>query len=798
MKKTFILNGVEPNSGAINFNELLDKPAGKHGFLQAKDGGLFFQDGTQLKIFGTSMVAGGCCPNHDVAEAVATRVASAGMNLVRMHYADSKRPGTLVNLSKKGSRELDPDALERLDYFINELNIHGVYVQLDTFVGRKFEPEGDNLDYPDEFTNAWATKHVNIYNRRLVELQKEYDRQLLCHVNQYKGIKYADDPGIAVVQVMNEDSLLWDFGSWVKEATNPPNYMKELRTKWTKWLKEKYKTQEAFLVAWTNAAGVCAVMDNDHINESVEVPTDLYYTSNPVGVPFDTHYNTLNSPPRHRDYAEFLINVEVAFCKEMYDYLKDEIGVKCCINTSCLARGSASVYTATQHCDLQEQNEYYNHPNYGIRQPPSYCHATPMYRRDPRERMSGHRTSNIITRLSWANVENKPLVVAEWNDVFPTQFTSECMYMLTAYGALNSWDGFCSFQYNNSYDDIKVLQRDNMQGYFDVSHNPSIFGINGVCSAAFQLGYIKPSKNTIDIVFTDEDIMASNPHTFPDPFKILPFISRVQSVFYNGKYTGKADIAITGGFTPTSDLTEARHAFVYSESPYTDAFQKMEGLQGFLQKHKEEDNKAFKDMGVIGVRRAVVEDSAKLFNGIESYGEAINEAMKEWGLWDKGQGIVDNVLISDSDEIRFDLNNKIFTVNTDKFKVYAGDVVKPFSLGRMEFSINNKNMSVSLFPKDGNPLEISDHILITAVGECCNTDLKRDGDWVLDLGHGPVWIDQIEGCVNIASVDEKTKIYALKPSGEREEELKSRFENGFGIFDFTTLEGAIHFEMVRG
>ena len=202
-------------------------------------------------------------------------------------------------------------------------------------------------------------------------------------------------------------------------------------------------------------------------------------------------------------------------------------------------------------------------------------------------------------------------------------------------------------------------------------------------------------------------------------------------------------------------------------------------------------------LGKIGEKYAVIEDASKLYADYKSYGEVVNKAMKEWNLWSQNVGIVDNKFISDTGELTFDIENRVFTVDTEKFKVYTGDVSKPFSLGRMTFDICNKNMSVSLLTKDDLPLNQSEHILITAVGECCNTDVKRDGDWLLDLGHGPIWIDQIDGTVRIEGINERTRIYALKPNGERRALLSAVYQENCGMFDFTTEEGAIYFEIIK-
>ena len=39
----------QTNQGAMNFSNLLDAPAGKHGFIRAEKGHLYFEDGVRGK-----------------------------------------------------------------------------------------------------------------------------------------------------------------------------------------------------------------------------------------------------------------------------------------------------------------------------------------------------------------------------------------------------------------------------------------------------------------------------------------------------------------------------------------------------------------------------------------------------------------------------------------------------------------------------------------------------------------------------------------------------------------------------
>lgn len=801
MKRTYCVDGRKPNAGALDFSGLLDAPAGQHGFLQAKEGQLIFEDGTPFRIFGTSVVGAGCCPDHDTAEVVAARVATAGLNLVRMHYADGSLSlgghttrAALIDYSGASSRVLNQDGLKRLDYFIAELNRRGVYVQLDTFVGRNFKPEGDELDYQDEFPESWAIKGVNIFNRRLITLQQEYDRALLNHVNPYKGLRYADDPGITVVQIMNENSLLWDFSADFNITMIPPGYQKELRGKWRDYLKQKYGTQEVLRKAWTNAEGVCALLEMEHIDYRVEIPTDSYFTNQPVGTAHTTPYRSINSPVRTRDYIAFLMELECSFYQEMYNFLRGELGVKCCVNTTNLIRGIANAYTASLHCDVTQNDAYYNHPRYGFA-PPASCHTTPMYTVDPRDAGVTANTGHLVSQLANANAAGKPMVVAEWNDTYPTGFTSEAMYMMTGYGSLNDWAGMCCFMYNDEQS-IRHLEYKHLHFYFTIYNNPAMFGEIGVCSAAFQKGLIRSARNTIDVVYPAEDLLANDPETCDTPYCVLPYVSRTRLVF-SDVYRGDAQLAVSGGFTPAGDLTRAQHAVVFAQSPYSDARQKSAGCDAWLALHTEKSGEKKEGVGIVGERRAVIGDAQRMVPSPRDYGQVIDRVMKNWGLLKPEQGFFEDRLVSDTGEICFDTKQRVFTVCADKFGVYAGDIHGPFVLGGLTFSLKNQRMSVSLLPLDDLSLVESRHLLITAVGECCNTGMRRSDCWLLDLGTEPIWIDQIEGTIIVERAQAGTRLFALAPNGERREELCGKpCETGV-CYAFTTEHAAIHFELLH-
>lgn len=182
MKQNIRVHKAEPNQGVLNFSHLLDAPAGKHGFVQGKNGHLYFEDGTRARFFGFNIAARSNTPDHATAGKIAERFASIGVNFIRMHAADapiSDEPATwsscreapLLDYDKGDSRHFHPEGLDRFDYLFAKLKEKGIYIHFDLLIARAFA-DGDGLDYPGGFGST--LKRYPMYNERLIELQKEY------------------------------------------------------------------------------------------------------------------------------------------------------------------------------------------------------------------------------------------------------------------------------------------------------------------------------------------------------------------------------------------------------------------------------------------------------------------------------------------------------------------------------------------------------------------------------------------------------------------------------------------------
>jgi hypothetical protein len=176
------------------------KPANER--ISVKDGHLVQSDGSRFRIWGINATGAACLPATNAAPLVASRLAALGINCVRFHFLD--KVGTLIAANRDDTRALDPDALARLDRFIFELKQRGIYSDLNLNVYRTYKP-GDGVR---DAQLLGIGKGATYFDERLIELQREYAKQLLTHVNPHTGRSYCDEPAIAIVEFVNENSLV--------------------------------------------------------------------------------------------------------------------------------------------------------------------------------------------------------------------------------------------------------------------------------------------------------------------------------------------------------------------------------------------------------------------------------------------------------------------------------------------------------------------------------------------------------------------------------------------------------------
>lgn len=214
----------------LSFLNARQKPAGKHGFVQARGEQLLFEDNTPVRFWGTNLSAYALfkSPDEEIAQQ-AKRLSALGFNLVRLHHHDS--PWVSPNVfgdgtQVRGTQQLDAESMRKLDLWIKALKDEGIYIWLDLHVQRALTAQ-DGIDDFGELAKGQARVDLKGYayvNASIQQAMKNFAAQYLGHVNPLTGLAYKDDPAIATILLTNENDITQHYGNALLPDKDVPRH----------------------------------------------------------------------------------------------------------------------------------------------------------------------------------------------------------------------------------------------------------------------------------------------------------------------------------------------------------------------------------------------------------------------------------------------------------------------------------------------------------------------------------------------------------------------------------------------
>ena len=225
------------DASAIDLSFLSPEPAGSHGFLRTDGERLVDDRGETIRLFGTNFTDYHPMMPIEQAEPVARRLQQLGINCVRFHYYDfAPAPAGITNDDRQ---TLNPEKLAQLDNLAAALFRHGIWIDLNLHVARTFP------DLPQGWDRMG--KGLDMLHEPYIQSELQFARDLLSHVNPHTGRDYAHEPGLALIELNNENTALRD---WTRYASLPARFTDPLRKLWNAWLRDKYGTTDGLKQAW--------------------------------------------------------------------------------------------------------------------------------------------------------------------------------------------------------------------------------------------------------------------------------------------------------------------------------------------------------------------------------------------------------------------------------------------------------------------------------------------------------------------------------------------------------------------
>lgn len=486
--KWFTYNGIDIDKlkgSALDVSFILDKPAGKHGFIKSKGDKFFFKDGTEARFNGLDLVASANFPDKKNAKLFADRLATMGVNIVRHHHmdADWTQPNIFGN-NKSTTRKLDAKALRKFDYLWKLLSDRGIYHYVDLTVHRVAK-QGDGIKYPEDIAAGY--KIEGEFVDYLIELEKEYAKQLLLHKNPYTGKRLVDDPSLAMIDIINEDSLFYIQGAG-DFAITTPYYKKIWRRLFNEWLLKKFKNKEEIKKRWKpNKKGLIGLKENEDPKDmTVEIPAN--------------YKNANYSSQRIKDTYRFIYDTQYKYYTTMYKFLRS-IGVKCPITGSNHWVEDIADIHLNAKLDFVDRHQYYANPEGGYGLNVNFNPA-PMVKVRPDGPTVDQSTINLF---SIKRVFGKPYVMSEWQNSIPNQYVAEGEVFMSVYSCLDNWNPL-QFAFSHS----AKLEK-NLTSNFNVHNFPSMLALWPATALIFQRKDIKEADSGYFVRVSTNQILDKMP-----------------------------------------------------------------------------------------------------------------------------------------------------------------------------------------------------------------------------------------------------------------------------------------------
>ena len=457
---------IEPGS-ALDFSALglQDAPAGKHGWLQAKEDGTFRfekQPDKPVRFYGVNFCFSALYVTHEQADRIADRLAKLGYNTVRVHHYEGE-------LTKPDRERLtfNEEKLDQLDYLLAACMKRGLYITTDLFVSR---PVDLSLFVPD--LGSVRKDQMNGYkalvpiNEKAWENWCAFTRKLMTHVNPYTQRAYKDEPGFVWFSLINEGNL----GNFVHLIKEIPDY----RSAWNKWLAGQYRDRAGLAAAW----GGVLKADEDPARGNVVLDGNVY-----------------NQDARGRDLVRFLSQVDADFVVRATKFLRGELGMKGLITNLNAWTNPVTLQAARAEMDYVDDHFYVDHPHF-LEQDwrlPSRCPNT-----SPVAGGANGGRGVTFTRLF-----DKPYTLSEYNYSAPGRYRGVGGILTGAMGAIEGWGVIWRFAYSH---DRRSLLQPGAMNYFDMSTDPLGQAAERASICLFTRGDMRQAPHGINIVMTPDDL----------------------------------------------------------------------------------------------------------------------------------------------------------------------------------------------------------------------------------------------------------------------------------------------------
>ena len=422
------------NNAMLDLKFLNEQTAGINGFVQKNGDQFVLGNNKPVRFWGVNASSEIAGLDRNSIRYLARKLAKLGVNMTRYHSP---------MFDRSNPDQLDAQKLNNLHFFIYALKQEGIYTTLSYYFPLWFSVKPnygivgyDTIDNKIPFSLLY-------FDPRMQEIYYSWVKQLLTTKNPYTRKSLAEEPAVAIIEIINEDSFFF----WTFNRNNiPAVHWTKLETLYSNWLNEKYSSISKALETWNNTR-----IDGDNPKRNHAALYDAWHMTGAA-----IQQASAGKKKRVGDQVEFLTTLQRNFYSKTVNYISDELGSKSLISASnwhvtdpvMLDALERYTYTAGDVIDMHgyfggEHNSTDGSHSYSVRVGHSFKNRSAL------------RSPDKLP-IQFYQVKGYPQIISEIGWTNPNLYRSDFAFLSSAYGSLQGIDGFYTFALGGAYWDASM------------------------------------------------------------------------------------------------------------------------------------------------------------------------------------------------------------------------------------------------------------------------------------------------------------------------------------------------------
>lgn len=471
--------GLDPfdTAALLDLRRLNEPTAGGQGFVTADGDDLRLGSGETARFWGVNVNSNHAGQNRRSVDYLARRLAKLGVNIVRFHSPLFDGTGDPARL--------DARKLDDLLYLVAAMKEAGIYTEISFYFPLWFDIRPHyGIDGYDTIENKRPFALL-YFDDRMQHIHREWLRQLLTTTNPYTGSRLADEPAVAVVEIVNEDSFFfWTF----TKRNVPAVHWARVESIYAGWLTGRYGSVAAAAEAWGGT------LDEDDIANGRAAILEAWHMTGE-----GARSGGPSKSKRMGDQVRFLTELQRGFYADTTRYIKEELGYGGLVTASNWHVTDGRTLDALERYTYTAGDVIDRHGYFGGKHTGDGSGYSVRVGHEFEDR-SGVRSPEALP-LAVAQVSGYPHTISEIGWPQPNRFRADMTFLSSAYGALQGVDAFFFFAVGSNF------LADSGVAKFQLG-SPSVMATFPAAALAYRRGDVSRPSPVVSQILALDDLYA--------------------------------------------------------------------------------------------------------------------------------------------------------------------------------------------------------------------------------------------------------------------------------------------------